>query len=151
MRHQDKGDVLVFGYEIVREDVDRAQQGTRTLSNTSPHANPLPEGEGTMRWDAAGTRDVLRGEPGRSAGGCTSSRSTGESRRLQRTALAGRGLGFLEAAGTAGAEFVFLSLKSGRYHVRADSLSRVPRLTARQRKTVVANWEAGRPIFDPHA
>ena len=47
----------------------------------------------------------------------------------------------------AGAEFVFLPLKSGRYHVRAESLSRVPHLTARQRETAVANWVAGRPIF----
>ncbi len=47
----------------------------------------------------------------------------------------------------AGAEFVFLPLKSGRYHVRAESLSRAPHLTARQRERAVANWEAGRPIF----
>ena len=47
----------------------------------------------------------------------------------------------------AGAKFTFSPAKSGRYHVRPGSLSRVARLTAEQRQAVEANWRAGRPIF----
>ena len=48
----------------------------------------------------------------------------------------------------AGIDFVFVPLKSGRYHVRSSSLSRSPvRLTRRQRETAEANWQAGKPLF----
>jgi glycosyltransferase involved in cell wall biosynthesis len=48
----------------------------------------------------------------------------------------------------AGIDFVFVPLRSGRYHVRPSSLSRSPvRLTRRQRETAEANWQAGRPLF----
>ncbi|MHB1035952.1 MAG: glycosyltransferase [Pirellulales bacterium] len=47
-----------------------------------------------------------------------------------------------------GASFVFVPFKSGRYHTRPDSASRVVRLTPRQREAVEANWAAGRGIFE---
>ena len=46
----------------------------------------------------------------------------------------------------AGAEFAFLPLKSGRYHV-AGTARRVPHITRRQREMFLENWRAGRPIY----
>ena len=48
----------------------------------------------------------------------------------------------------AGAEFAFLPLKSGRYHVRRDSISRVPHVTRRQKEMLLENWRKGLPIFE---
>ena len=59
-----------------------------------------------------------------------------------RTGTSGGGLA------RAGAEFAFLPLKSGRYHVRADSASRMPHITPRQREMFLENWRAGRPIYE---
>ena len=64
MRHQDKGDVLVFGYEIVDEDADRGAAGKQL-------------------GPATRTRDLLRGQRGGSAGGCAPAKSAGKGRRLQ--------------------------------------------------------------------
>lgn len=49
----------------------------------------------------------------------------------------------------AGADFAFVPVKSGRYYVYADSGSRAPRLTRRQRETFEANRLAGRPLYGP--
>ena len=47
-----------------------------------------------------------------------------------------------------GAEFAYLPLKSGRYHVRADSASRRPHITPRQREMFLENWRKGRPMYE---
>ena len=44
-------------------------------------------------------------------------------------------------------EIRFLPDKCGRYHVRADSRRRAPRLTPRQEEILEANWRAGKPIY----
>jgi glycosyltransferase involved in cell wall biosynthesis len=46
-----------------------------------------------------------------------------------------------------GANFAFHPQKSGLYHVRPDSASRVPHITPEQRATFLANWEAGKPLY----
>ncbi len=47
----------------------------------------------------------------------------------------------------AGAKFVFLREKSGRYHVRRSSQARAPKLNPRQQELIEQNWRAGRPIY----
>jgi glycosyltransferase involved in cell wall biosynthesis len=46
-----------------------------------------------------------------------------------------------------GASFTFVPAKSGRFHVRGQSQSRVCRLTQKQKDTFAANRLAGRPLF----
>jgi glycosyltransferase involved in cell wall biosynthesis len=46
-----------------------------------------------------------------------------------------------------GATFAFLSQKSGLYHVRPQSASRVPHITRKQQETFLANWQAGKPPY----
>jgi glycosyltransferase involved in cell wall biosynthesis/GT2 family glycosyltransferase len=46
-----------------------------------------------------------------------------------------------------GAKFLFLSIKSGLYHVQSTSRSRVLRLTPSQRETLLANYKSNIPIF----
>lgn len=48
----------------------------------------------------------------------------------------------------AGAEFLFLPMRSGLYHIRPGSLSRAPRITARQRSAYTSRYVAGGPFFD---
>ena len=54
---------------------------------------------------------------------------------------------FLRRLARAGVEIRFLPDKCGRYHVRADSRRRAPRLTLQQEEILEANWRAGKPIY----
>jgi glycosyltransferase involved in cell wall biosynthesis len=54
---------------------------------------------------------------------------------------------FWKRLARAGVEFAYLPLKSGLYHARATSQSRTRRLTVQQRKRVEGNWAAGKPVF----
>ena len=47
----------------------------------------------------------------------------------------------------AGAEFVYVPIKSGRYHVRRTSLSRVWRAAAYQRRGLEANFRLRKPLY----
>jgi len=47
----------------------------------------------------------------------------------------------------AGAEFLYVPLRSGIYHIRVESRSRVPRTTARQKLFLNGNHERGLPLY----
>jgi len=123
-----RGDVLVFAYDIEQPDL---------------RGRPV-----VTEWDPAAVRGDLFAR--------NISTPLGVAHRRALIADAG---GFEEVQWLAddwdlwkrfarlGVEFLFVPHKSGRYHVRPDSLSRVPRLTARQRAIVKANRQAGKPIY----
>ena len=127
-RHAGKGDVLMVGYDFVYEDG--------------------PADGRPAAWQPAEVRQFLFGE--------TISTPLGMAHRRAWWEKAG---GFNEALGyeedfdfcrrlaRAGAKFVFLPLKSGRYHVRAESAARVRHVTQSQREGIVANWQAGNPLY----
>jgi glycosyltransferase involved in cell wall biosynthesis len=50
-----------------------------------------------------------------------------------------------------GAHFLFLPLRSGRYHIRHGSLTRAPRFTARQRSAYILQHEANEPLYGSSA
>ena len=173
-RLRDKGDVLVFGYDFIEDDgrsphPDPLPKGEGTNGNplpkgegtkgkplpdgdgTTPSPCPLPRGEGTARvrtWQPEANRRHMfevnivtplglahRREWFDKVGGfnelVSHDTDTDFVRRLAR----------------AGAEFAFFPLKSGRYHIRSGSVSRVPRLTPWQRRKVERNYEARKPIY----
>ena len=53
----------------------------------------------------------------------------------------------MEAIARAGVQFLFLPLKSGRYHVRPNRASLLPHITRRQSEMFQVNWEAGKPFY----
>ena len=54
---------------------------------------------------------------------------------------------FWKRLARAGAEFVFLPLKSGCFHVSPHSASRVPHITRKQRDSFLSNWKARNPLY----
>ena len=145
---RDKGEVLVFAYDIVQPVASPARSPRR------------------FDWSLEGVESgqplerVLAWEPARVQGNLFAmnmAKPLGVAHRrdlyckvggFNELVWAGEDWDFWKRLARAGIEFLFLPLKSGRYHVCGDSAGGVPHLTARQRETVVANWEAGRPIFE---
>ena len=164
MQMRDKADVLVFGYDIAEEDhrsdiSDLRFEIRKDPGSPDPRAptkgSSLPEGEGanSCRTDfglgsepSSGrfVHHLHRHAPGRGP----SPRPGGAGRRVQRIALDDEDIEFVRRLARAGARFAFVQAKSGLYHVRADRASRKPRLTPRQRRTLLENWRAGRPLFE---
>ncbi len=143
MRHRDKGNVLVFGYDIVHEDSE------------GPHPDPLPKGDASLStgrvesWDPwpAG-KDLFATNPVVPLGIAHRRNLVEKVGCFNEVLWREEDWDYWKRLARVGAEFAFLPLKSGRYHVRRDSLSRVPHLTARQRMTVAANLQAGRPLYE---
>ena len=128
-RHRDKGDVLVCGYDFAYED--------------GP-AGPRPES-----WDPGSVRQLLFAQPIVTPLGVAHRRELWQKAGGFNERVSGiEDWDFWKRMARAGAEFAFLPLKSGLYHVRADSISRMPRITRRQRETFLENWRAGRPIYE---
>ncbi len=125
---REKGDVLMFGFDVVYEDGaprGRAQDwDSRHVRRTLFCFNPVVP-------LAAAHRRSLVDRVGGFHGLISQQEDWDLWKRMAR----------------AGAKFAFLPGKSGVYHVRPGTLSHVRRLTARQRATIMANWAAGRPIF----
>ena len=125
----DKGDVLVFGYDIVYDPA----AGT--------------DAERVESWDPGKARGISWSRTrwcrwGSHIGGRWWKRSG-----LSTRCCGGKRIGTI-GNGSRGRARVCLSALEERPLPRAgQSLSRVPHLTARQRETAVANWVAGRPIF----
>ncbi|MGO9113403.1 MAG: glycosyltransferase [Thermoguttaceae bacterium] len=158
MRHQDKGDALVFGYDIVYETARPVVSDLRAMNEQNVLAH-RPERLDVAPTDSAAER-VESWDPGRACGnffvanpvvplGVSHHRSLlekvgGFNEMLWRE----EDWDFWKRLARAGAEFFFLPLKSGRYHVRPNSLIRAPHLTKRQRETLMENWRNGRPIFE---
>ena len=124
-RHAGKGDVLVFACDIVAADGQ------------------------VSAWDPAEVRGQLfaadiapplcvahRRPPAEKLGGFNESLWQGEHAELWRRLA------------RAGLDFAFLPLKSGRRHLPPAGQQQPPLPTPRQRETAVANWRAGRPLFD---
>ena len=131
-RLRDKGDVLVFGYDFVHEDGPSPRPTTAWHPEANRHrffetniVTPLGIAHRREWIDKVGGFNEL----------VSRDTDTDFVRRLAR----------------AGAEFVFLPLKSGRYHIRSGSVSRAPRLLAWQREAMERNWRAGRPIYEDGA
>ena len=128
---RDKGDVLMFGFDVVYED------GARQ--------------DAAQNWDPRNVRRIL-----------FSFNPVVPLAAAHRRSLVDKVGGFHELVSRqedwdlwkrmarAQAKFIFLPGKSGVYHVRPGSLSQTHRLTVRQRETIMANWAADRPIYDPH-
>jgi glycosyltransferase involved in cell wall biosynthesis len=160
-RRQGKGDVLVFGYDFVQDDIlSLAEEQTaymqdqalntgcsqistlQTKSVSLPTKGQVSPWNPTRVWRNFFVKNVVT--------------VLGVAHRLSLLERVG---GFNEMLwleedwdlwkrfARAGAKFAFLPRKSGRYHVHAGSLSRVPRLTQRQRASVEANWLSNEPIF----
>ena len=115
----DKADVLMFGYDFVYDDGpigDRPPSWNPRLVRQSFFvqciATPLGVAHRRQLWEKVG---------GFNEAWCQEDADLW--RRMAR----------------AGAEFIFLPLKSGRYHVRCDSASRVPHITSRQRERFLEN------------
>jgi glycosyltransferase involved in cell wall biosynthesis len=125
---RDRGDVLMFGYDFVYED--------------GPAGGRIPS------WDPGQARQHLfanyistplgvahRREWWEKAGGFNEAWCEEDSDLWRRMARAG-------------ARYEFMPHTSGLYHVRRDSASRMPHITRRQREAFLANWRAGRPMYD---
>ena len=126
--HHSAGDVLFFSYDIVEDDGPNA--GARQLWEPARLAHGLFHEILAVPLGISHSREVWV-------------KLGGFNERLWKS----EDWDFCKRAARAGAEAVFLPLKSGTYHVRQSSLSRAPHLTGRQRAAAVANWGAGRPIF----
>jgi hypothetical protein len=106
-----RGDVLVFGYDLVEERPGHPGFGTTTPYDPRPHLARLPYENIVVPLGVVHRRDLLD-----RAG--YFDESFGRHRdREEDTDLWRR-------FAVAGAAFTFVPEKSGRYHVRADSLSR---------------------------
>jgi glycosyltransferase involved in cell wall biosynthesis len=128
-RHRDKGDVLVFGYDFVYED--------------------RPAGSRPESWDPGSVRQFLFVQPIVTPLGVAHRRELWQRAGGFNELVSGiEDWDFWKRLARAGAEFAFLPLKSGLYHVRADSISRMPRLTRRQKEKYLENWRKGRSIFE---
>jgi glycosyltransferase involved in cell wall biosynthesis len=123
----DRGDVLVFGYDFLYDDGPAAGR---------PDA-----------WQPAEVRQFLFGEPIATPLGLAHRRWWWEKVGGFNEVWCEEDFEFCRRLARAGAEFVFLPLKSGRYHVRADSRARVPRVTRRERESALANWQAGKLLY----
>jgi GT2 family glycosyltransferase len=123
-----RADVLVFGYNLVSED---GQAGHRPAAcDPAAHRNdfflhcivtPLGVAHRRQLWTTAGGFNEMW--------------------------CFGEDWDFWKRLARAGAEFLFLPIKSGRYHVRSDRASLIPHITRRQSEIFQANWEAGRPLY----
>jgi glycosyltransferase involved in cell wall biosynthesis len=127
-RRRDKGDVLVFGYDMIYDDGPLQGQG-KSWSPALVHRDLFARGLATPLGIAH--RRKMLDKTGGFHEGLWKDEDMDLWKRMAR----------------AGAEFRFFAIKSGRYHVRAASLSRTPRLTHPQREAVLANYRINRPIF----
>ncbi len=128
-RNSDRGDVLVFGYDFVYEDAHAGRRPpTWNPARLRQHffvdaiVTPLGVAHRRQLWQKVGGFNEL---------------------------VSGiEDWDFWKRMARAGAEFLFIPLKIGLYHVRADSISRMPRITRRQREMYLENWHKGRPMYE---
>jgi len=149
-RMRDKGDVLVFAYDIIHE-------GHCGASGAPPRSLGLPQGKRPRGCAACTTMTTW--EPGRVRDDMFTTCIAKPLGVAHRRDLAVHVGGFNELLwgneewdlwkrlARAGARFVFVQAKSGLFHVPEGSLGQVGRPNEGQRTTLEANWRAGRPIF----
>ncbi len=124
-----KADVLVFGYDFIYEDG--------------------PTGSRPPSWDPGRTRQFIFAQSIVTPLGVAHCRALWETvGGFNEMVSVNEDWDFWKRIARAGANFAFLPLKSGRYHVRADSASRMPHITPRQKERFLENWRKGRPIYD---
>jgi len=125
---RDKGDVLVFGYDMIFDDGEA--QGRKTI------------------WDPGRVRDDFFAScivtPLGVAHRCALVERVGGFNELL---WRNEDWDFWKRLARAGARFTFVQAKSGLFHVRSGSLSRTGKPNGRQRGTIEGNWRSGRPIF----
>jgi glycosyltransferase involved in cell wall biosynthesis len=126
-RHCDQADVLMFAYDLIYDGGPAS--GRRESWDPSPVRQNLFIDNITIPLGVAHRRELWERVGGFNEMWCVEDWDFWK--RLTRS----------------GAKFTYLSLKSGCYHVRPTSGSRIPHLTRRQRETFVANWEAGKPLY----
>jgi glycosyltransferase involved in cell wall biosynthesis len=127
-RRRAKADVLVFGYDIIYDD-NPVHAPVKSWSPATARRDVFLQGIATP-LGIAHRRSLLE-----KTGGFHELMWNDEDmdlwRRMART----------------GAKFLFLSIKSGRYHVQSASRSRALRLTPGQRAKLLANYRSNIPIF----
>ncbi len=123
-RHADRGDVLVFGYDLV-------------------------DGDGRTRtWDPTGLRDNLFAMNIADPLGVVHHRRLAEKLGgFNELLWCDEDWDFWKRLARAGAEFVFLPLRSGRCRAASRDSEANARPTSGQRKIFQTNWQAGRPIY----
>jgi glycosyltransferase involved in cell wall biosynthesis/GT2 family glycosyltransferase len=126
---RDKGDVLMFGYDQVGDDGQT--KGKRWVWDPVHVAGDLFLYNIVSPLGVAHRRSLL-------------ARVGGFNELLWREG----DWDFWRRLARAGAKFAYVGHKSGLYHIRSRSISRVPHLTRHQRETVQRNWAANRPIFE---
>jgi len=127
VRLGDAADVLMFGYDFAYED--------------GPVGNRPPS------WDPGLVRELLFVQHIATPLGVAHRREFWEKTGGFNEAWCEEDSDFWRRMARAGARFTFVPLKSGLYHVRRDSASRMPHVTTRQKEMFLANWRAGRPLY----
>ena len=127
LRLGENTDVLMFGYDFAYED--------------GPMGNRPPN------WDPGLVRQLLFMQHIATPLGVAHRREFWEKTGGFNEAWCEEDTDFWRRMARAGARFTFVPLKSGLYHVRRDSASRMPHITVRQKEMFRANWRAGRPLY----
>ena len=123
----ENADVLMFCYDFVYED--------------GPAENRPPS------WDPGQVRHLFFAQHIATPIGVAHRREFWEKTGGFNEAWCEEDSDFWRRMARAGAKFIFVPLKSGLYHVRRETASRVPHITARQKQMFLANWRAGRPLY----
>ena len=144
---RDKAEVLIFGYEIAQPvESQSCSPGQFDWSLEGFESSQLVER--VVEWAPARFQSNLFAvniaKPLAVAHRRDLGRRVGEFNEL---VWAGEDWDYWKRLARSGVEFLFLPLKSGKYHVPPKPRNEARRLTATQRELVLANWEAGRPIF----
>jgi glycosyltransferase involved in cell wall biosynthesis len=131
---QEKGDVLIFGNDYVIDDP--------VVGGNNTFKGPLKPWDPTLIC-----RDMFAQNMATPLGIAHRRRLLAKVNGFNEMLWSDEDWDFIKRLARSGADFAYIPHKSGRYHVRADSLSRAPKLTRRQRAFVLSNYEAGKPIF----
>lgn len=126
-RFSDRADVLVFGYDYVNDDA---------------------EGSPVSTWDPTPYRGLLFSRNLMTPLGVAHRRTLlADKEAFDENLWISEDWDLWKRMARAGSEFLYLPFRSGLYHIRADSLTRAPRITRRQEATYQSRWQAGETLY----